>query len=93
MTVATLRLELRVGDCPSLRERRRRLGKIAAKLRRNFNVSVAEDDRIGSPTAGALVAAAVGNSYVSARDVLERVADAVGVHPQVEVVAHALHEV
>ncbi|HWE35842.1 MAG TPA: DUF503 family protein [Isosphaeraceae bacterium] len=93
MTVATLRLELRVGDCPSLRERRRRLGRIAAKLRRYFNVSVAEDDRIGTPTQGALVAAAVGNSRVAARDVLERVADAVAAHPQVELLAQALHEV
>ena len=42
MNVATLRLELRVADCLTLGQKRRRLRRIVGRLRRHFNVSVAE---------------------------------------------------
>ncbi|MHC5544004.1 DUF503 family protein, partial [Singulisphaera rosea] len=59
MTVATLRLELLVGNCTSVREKRRRMRLIVGKLHRHFNISVADDDRTDDPTRAELLIAAV----------------------------------
>ena len=44
MNVATLRLDLRVGNCHSVGEKRRRMRVIMDKVHRSFNVSVAAVD-------------------------------------------------
>ncbi len=91
MTVATLRLELRFGNCDSLREKRRRMRAITRKLHRHFNVSVSDDDR--DDRAQALVAvAAVGRSRRDARETLERVADALAAYPRAELLGQAITE-
>ncbi len=92
MTIATLRLDLRVLDCPSVREKRRRLQAITDKLRRHFNVAVAEVDRRTGAAEAALAIVTVGPSRREARATLERVADAVGVYPQAEVLGQAIYE-
>lgn len=93
MRVATLRLELLIIECQSLREKRRRMQAMISKLRRHFNVSVAEVDRHDWPTEAVLGVAAVGNSRFEVREILNRVADAVGVHPYAELLRHAIYEV
>ena len=45
MTVATLRLDLRVVHCQIPREKRRRMRAIMERVHRYFNVSVAAEDR------------------------------------------------
>jgi uncharacterized protein len=92
MHVATLRLELRVGDCPTVREKRRRLRAIIDKLRRHFNVSVAEVDYLDRPSEATLGVVAVAPTRREAREALDRVADALGVHPKAEVLGQHFRE-
>ena len=92
MTVAILRLELRVGNCYTLREKRRRMQAIVSKLHRHFNVSVAEGDGESNPALALLVVAAAARSRREARQTLERVADAVAAHPRAEVMSQLITE-
>jgi uncharacterized protein YlxP (DUF503 family) len=84
MHVATLRLELRVAD--GFRSRRRIVETVVHKIHRHFNVSVAEVDREVFGTSTVLGVAVVAPSRREAREILDRVADVVGVHPRLEVV-------
>jgi uncharacterized protein YlxP (DUF503 family) len=93
MTVATLRLELLVGNCQSLREKRRRMRTIVSKLHRHFNVSVAEADRDNDPASALLVVATVGRTRRDARETLERVADAVAAYPRAVLLRQEITEV
>jgi uncharacterized protein len=85
MHVATLRMELWVGDCRTLGQKRRRLRAISEKLRRHFNVSVAEVGRYDRPAEAVLGVAVVGGTRRDVRETLDRVADALGAHPRAEV--------
>jgi uncharacterized protein YlxP (DUF503 family) len=93
MRVATLRLELVILECQSLREKRRRMQAIISKLRRHFNISVAEVDLHDWPASAILGVAAVGNTRGEVRSVLDRVADALSVYPRAELVQHSIFEV
>ncbi len=90
MHVATVLLRLRLDDCSTPRQRRRAFDAITEKLRRHFNVSLAEVSPGRSPDEGILAAAAVGRSRREAREVLERVADAVAAHPHAALVEPAV---
>jgi MYXO-CTERM domain-containing protein len=92
MNVATLRLELRIGDCHTLREKRRRMRAIMTKLHRHFNVSVAEADRDDEPALALLVVAAAGRHRRDVRATLDRVAEAVAAHPRAELLSKTLTE-
>jgi uncharacterized protein len=92
MHVALLRLDLRLPGCQTPRQKRRLLEEMVARLRRSFNVSAAEVDRHDRPGEAALAVAAVGPSRGQTREVLQRVAEAVAVHPHAELAAQALHD-
>jgi uncharacterized protein YlxP (DUF503 family) len=85
MYVAILRIELRIGDGPRARDRIVRA--IVEKIHRHFNVSVAEVDRAKHPSESVIGVAAVAASRKEVREVLDRVADAVAVHPRAEVLS------
>jgi len=93
MTVATLRLELRVGNCYNLREKRRRMRAILSKLHRHFNVAVAEDDRDDDPAHALIVVATVGRSRRDTRETLDRVADAVAAYPRADLLSQVITEI
>ena len=93
MTVATLRLDLRVSHCHSYRDKRRQMQAIMDKLHQYFNVSVAQADGDLEPGAAVLLVAAVGRTRRDARATLTRVADAVAAHPHTEILRHAIIEV
>jgi len=93
MTVATLRLNLRVIQCPTARDRRRQLQAIAGRLHQAFNVAVATGDGHESADRAVLVVATVGRSRREARETLLRVADAVAAHPRAELLDHEFTEV
>jgi uncharacterized protein YlxP (DUF503 family) len=93
MHVAALRLEIRVKKCPAAGAKRRRVLAIMAKLHRHFNISIAEVDRRDHPCESVLAVAAVAATRREAREPLGRVADALAVHPRVELLARELIEV
>lgn len=92
MTVATLRLVLRVSPGHNPREKRRRTQAIMDKMHRNFNVSVAafDDD---DPSRATLAVVAVARSRREAHALLARVVDAAASSPRAELLSHEIHEV
>lgn len=92
MTVATLRLELRVGNCYTHREKRRRMQAIMTKLHRHFNVSVAEADHDDEPARAVIVVATVARNRRDARETLDRIADAVAAYPRADLLSHTITE-
>jgi uncharacterized protein YlxP (DUF503 family) len=92
MSVAVLRLELLVGDCTTPRGKRRRMRAIMDKLHRHFNVSVAEVDHDDDPVHARLIVAAAARTRRDARETLNRVTDAIGSHPQAELLSHDITE-
>ena len=93
MTVATLRLELRVDSSHSSWEKRRRMRAIMDKLHRYFNISVADADHATDPAQAILIVAAVGRTRREVRETLAQVADAVAVYPRAELLSHEIVEV
>lgn len=93
MTVAILRLELQLGHCESLREKRRRVQAIMSKLHQHFNVSSAEDGRVDDPAHATLVFAVVGRTRRETRETLDHVADAVAAYPRAELLSQVITEV
>lgn len=63
------------------------------RLHQSFNVSIAESDRGSGSDESVLLIAAVGRTRREARETLDRVADALAVHPRAEVLGHAITEV
>jgi uncharacterized protein YlxP (DUF503 family) len=90
MHVAILRFELGLTSCESLRQKRRTVPSIVAKLRKHFNVAAAEVDHLDRPDAALLAFAAVDRSRRLTHETLERVADALRSHPHVERIGHAI---
>jgi uncharacterized protein YlxP (DUF503 family) len=93
MTVATLRLDLRIVHCRSLGEKRRRMRVMMDKLHRSFNVSVAALDHDQDPLGLTLAVVAVAGSRHLVHELLARVADAIAVYPGAEVLSHDITEV
>jgi uncharacterized protein YlxP (DUF503 family) len=85
-------MELLVGNCPTHREKARRMKAISSKLHQHFNVSVAEADRDSDPTRAVLVVATVGRSRREVRETLERVADAVANYPRAQLLSQVITE-
>ena len=93
MTVATLRLDLRFRQTFTSKETRRQMKVIMDKLRKHFNVSVAEADLGSDPASAILVVTTVSRLRRDGLETLERVAEAVLAHPRAEILAHAITEV
>jgi uncharacterized protein YlxP (DUF503 family) len=93
MTVATLRLDLRVLNCRSPGEKRRRMRVIIDKLHRSFNVSVAAVDHAQDPLGLTVAVVAVAATRRQVHELLARVADAVTVYPGAEILSHDITEV
>jgi len=83
MNLATLQVELRLKDCRGRRDRKRRLEEVIRKLRKHFNISATEEEG-RDPDSARLFAAAVGSIRGQARESLERAAEALAAHPDLE---------
>ena len=92
MPVVSLVLELRLIGCVTARQKTSQVESILKKLRRHFNVSVANLSRAEPTEAAALGFAAVAKTGREARDVLDRVTDAVAAHPRAEILKAAFNE-
>jgi uncharacterized protein YlxP (DUF503 family) len=93
MTLATLRLDLRVSECSTARERHRRMQVIMDKVHRSFNVSVAAQEDGADPSQATLAVVAVARTRREARALLDRVVDAVAAYPRAELLSHDITEV
>lgn len=92
MHVALLRLDLQIEGRVSLRQKRQLIRAILDKLHDHFNVSAAEVDHHERADLAGLAVAAVGRSRRDARVVLEHVAEAVGAHPQAELIGSVIND-
>jgi uncharacterized protein YlxP (DUF503 family) len=61
MSVGTLTLHIQLPGCTSLKEKRRRLKPLLIRIHKEFNVSVAEIDRLDAWQESVLVLALVSN--------------------------------
>jgi len=81
MTIATVVLHLHIPGCRSLKEKRGILRKLIAKLRNEFNVSVAEVDKQDLHQTAQLGVAVVSNDRSFANAVLSKVVNRVEREP------------
>ncbi len=86
MHVAALVLHLQLDGCETQRQRRQALQAMTRKLREHFNISLADLGPDQPPAEVLLGAATVSRSRREARELLDRVADAVAAHPRVAIV-------
>ena len=78
MQVATLEMNLHIPGCRSLKEKRRHLRPLIAKLRKDFNVSVSEVDKQDLHQSATLGVAAVGTDRAFLDAMLSKVVARVG---------------
>ncbi len=83
MYLAMLRIEVRIGR--GFRAKRRVVRAMVDKIHRHFNVSVAEVDRSGHPSESVLGVVVIASGRREAREILDRVAEAVAAHPRAEI--------
>jgi uncharacterized protein YlxP (DUF503 family) len=81
MPVSILTVDLRFEAALSLRQKRRLARGIVAKLRRHFNVSVAEVAYEDEPSAARLAVAAAGRTRAEAHETIRHAAAALEAHP------------
>ena len=86
MVVGLLRVELRIGDSQSLKEKRRALTSVKDRVRRAFNVSVSETDDQDVWQAAQLGIACVGTDRAGVSRVLSLVEDMLDRERAVELV-------
>jgi uncharacterized protein YlxP (DUF503 family) len=77
MMVGTLALQLHIPGCRSLKEKRGILRPLVARLRKDFNVSVAEVDKQDLHQSAALAVAVVANDSAFINSVLSKIVERV----------------
>ena len=74
MTVGVLTLQIHIPGCTSLKEKRRRLKPLLARLHREFNISAAEMDRLDAWQEAVLSCALVSNDPAYIERTLQSIA-------------------
>ena len=90
MIVGLLRVELRIGDSQSLKEKRRVLKSLKERLRHSFNVSVAETGDQDLWQRAELGVACVGTDTTGVNRVLNLVVDAIEHERTIELMHYEL---
>jgi uncharacterized protein YlxP (DUF503 family) len=80
MSIGVLILSLLIPGCSSLKEKRGRLRPLMTKLRKEFNLSVAEVDDLDIWQSAVVACAVVSNDAKHTRKVLQKVTDWVEVN-------------
>ena len=75
MSIGILTLDLHLPGCTSLKEKRSRLSPLIARLRREFNISVAEVDRLDAWQEAVIACALVSNSPAHTQRSLQAIID------------------
>ena len=82
MTLGTMDITLNLPGCRSLKEKRSRLKRLTAEIRREFNVSVAEVDKNDLHQTACLGIAVVANDRAYANAVLSKVVERIERQPE-----------
>lgn len=91
MLIATCQIELSLGGVSSLKEKRRIIKSVVARLSNQFNIAVAEIDHHEVWQSAALGIAAVGNDHGYLQSALETVVAWIeGNRPDVLIVAYRI---
>ncbi|HEY5669924.1 MAG TPA: DUF503 domain-containing protein [Anaerolineales bacterium] len=80
MTLGIITLHLQIPGCTSLKEKRRRLKPLLARLHRQFNISVAEMDQHDAWQESLIACAVVSNDIGFTTRSLQAIPDWVEVH-------------
>lgn len=75
MSIGILKLDLHLPGCTSLKEKRSRLSPLVARLRREFNISIAEVDRLDAWQEAVIACALVSNSEAHTQRSLQAIID------------------
>lgn len=75
MHVGVLRLEIEFPGCTSLKEKRSRLKPLLARLRREFNISVAEIERLDAWQEAIIACALISNAESQVQRSLQAIVD------------------
>lgn len=86
MLVALCRIDLRIRDCSSLKQKRHVVKTLSASLRRNFNLAVAEVDHQDLWQRAAIAVSCVSADGYQLRRVMHQVEGHVERFPGVEVI-------
>ncbi len=92
MPVVSVVLELRLAGYETARRKATEAEAILGKLRKHFNISVADLGRDEPGDRTALGLAAVARTRKEARERLDRAADALAAHPRVEILKAAFDQ-
>ncbi len=91
MSIGILTLEILLPGCISLKEKRGRIKPLLARLHREFNLSVAEVDRLDAWQEEVIACALVGNDPNHVRSSLDHVAAYIPAHfPDLELLDHRI---
>lgn len=90
MYTSALRIELRVRESGSLKEKRHVVKSLRTQLTGTFGVAVAEVDHLDKWQRATLGIAAVASSHGHAERILHTVRAAVGDDPRVEILEYAI---
>jgi len=72
--IATLTIHIHIPDCSSLKEKRGRIKPLISRLRREFNVSVAEMDLQDTWQDAVIGCAMIGNDHAFLQSAMQNVA-------------------
>ena len=92
MKIMALRVELLL-ETSTVRERRRRIQSVLDKLHEHLNVAVLDLEQSDHPQKVAIGVVTLAGTRREAREILERVADALAAHPRLTIVTQTFHEV
>ena len=73
MSVGLLTLHLHLAGCTSLKEKRRRLKPLLVRLRREFNISIAEVDHLDAWKDALIACALISNNHAHTQRSLQQV--------------------
>jgi hypothetical protein len=91
MPIGILTIHLHIPGCLSLKEKRSRLKPLLARIHREFNVSVAELDRLDAWQEALIACAFINSDSATAQRSLQQVVQWIGLHwPDVEIIDEAI---
>ncbi|MEO1236130.1 MAG: DUF503 domain-containing protein [Planctomycetota bacterium] len=88
MVIGVLQFEIAVHGSASLKDKRRVVQSLKARLHREHQVSVAEVDKLDQHTRAVLGLAAVSNDVPHTQSVLDRLIDKLQAHRDFELIDH-----